>query len=261
MQLHYKKYGEGESAPERPVLIILHGLFGSLANWNTIAHRLADRFTVYALDQRNHGLSPHSDHFDYPTLALDVREFMQQTGIPQASLLGHSMGGKVAMEFALSHSELTQKLVVADIGPGAYPARHDRVIAALEAVDIVQVKSRQEADDRLAQMLPEPGLRQFLLTNLRREADGRYRWRINLAGIKKHYHCIAAGVTPGQFSKPALFIRGGKSDYIDDQALLLIKQFFPQARIETIPEAGHWLHVDAQAVFIELVSDFLKLST
>jgi len=258
MQLHYKKYGEDESAPARPVLIILHGLFGSLTNWNTIANRLADRFTVYALDQRNHGLSPHSDRFDYPTLAADLGEFMRQRGIPQASLLGHSMGGKVAMEFALSHPELIQKLVVADVGPGSHPARHDRVIAALEAVDIAQVKSRQEADDTLAQMLPEPGLRQFLLTNLRREADGRYRWRMNLAGIKKHYHCIAAGVTPGRFSKPALFIRGGKSDYIDDQAVALIKQFFPQARIETIPEAGHWVHAEAQAAFMELVGDFLK---
>src|SRR5712692_8194130 len=205
MQLHYKKYGEGESH-EWPVLIILHGLFGSLANWNTISNRLAGRFTVYALDQRNHGLSPHSDQFDYPTLAADLREFMQQQGIPQANLLGHSMGGKTAMQFALSYPELTQKLVVVDIAPRTYPAHHDQIIAALESVDVSQVKSRQEADDRLAQMLPELGLRQFLLTNLIREADGRYRWRMNLAGIKKNYHYILAGVTPGQFSKPALFI-------------------------------------------------------
>ncbi len=260
MQLNYKKQGAGDLPLARPALIILHGLFGSLANWNTVAARLAEQFAVYTLDQRNHGASPHNDRFDYPTLAADLREFMQQQRILKAHLLGHSLGGKTAMQFALSYPERVQKLVVVDIGPGAYPAHHDRVIAALESVDLGKIQSRQEADRKLAESLPEPGLRQFLLMNLAREADGRYRWRMNLAGIKKNYNDILAGVTPGRFSKPALFIRGGRSDYIDDRAAALIKQLFPHARIETIPDAGHWVHAEAQAAFINLVKDFLASS-
>lgn len=254
MKLNYKKYG---TAGDRSPLIILHGLFGSSSNWNTIAGRLAERFTVYTMDLRNHGTSPHADRFDYPTLAADILEFLQDAAISQAHLLGHSLGGKTAMQFALSYPQRVEKLIVVDIAPQAYAPHHDHIIDAFESVNLARVQSRQDADAMLAQTVPEAGLRQFLLTNLVR-ADGAFRWRMNLAGLKGSYANIVAAIGPGTFPKPALFIRGGKSDYVQDDAIPLIQQYFPQAGIETITQAGHWVHAETPAPFLKLVMDFLE---
>src|SRR5262249_17135452 len=177
MPLHCESYGHGHP------LIILHGLFGSLENWRTLSKAFSQSYHVFALDQRNHGHSPHSNVFDYHVMAEDLREFLQQQGLSSIHLLGHSMGGKPAIQFSLMYSETVDKLIVVDIAPKAYLPGHDDIFAALFSLDARNFRSRQEADTALAKHLPELALRQFLLKNLERTAAGGFRWRIDLEAI------------------------------------------------------------------------------
>ena len=252
MPLHCESYGHGHP------LIILHGLFGSLENWRTLSKTFSQSFQVFALDQRNHGRSPHSDVFNYRVMVEDVREFVQLHSLSPTHLLGHSMGGKTAMQFAVSYPEKVDKLIVVDIAPKVYPPEHDAIFAALFSLDVRGLRSRQQADTALAGKIPDLALRQFLLKNLEREAPGGFRWRINLDAIHENYAEILKGLEgTGQFHHPTLFIRGGNSGYIHPEDLPAIKAIFPQAQLVTIPHTGHWVHAEAPQEFAGTVLNFL----
>lgn len=254
MDLFFKRYGEG------PPLLILHGLLGSSGNWHTLSSKVfGQRFTVYALDLRNHGRSPHSDTFNYGVMADDVLGFMEQHHLSRAHLLGHSMGGKAAMHFALTYPDRVDRLVVADMAPKAYPPHHTDLLDALSALDLSRYTSRQQVDDDLSRSVRSPGVRQFLLKNLAFDSETRrYSWQMNLDVIRGSQEALSAGLEPGRtFDGPALFVRGSASDYVLDEDIDLIRQLFPRAQVATI-EAGHWLHAEAPDAFARVVLEFLQ---
>jgi len=252
MKLNYQRYGQG-----RP-LLILHGLFGSLTNWHTLSKRLGEHYEVFAVDQRNHGSSPHSAEFNYVEMAADLREFMRDRQLASAYLLGHSMGGKTAMQLALTDPDLVEKLIVVDIAPKAYPPHHDEIFDALCELELSRYTSRSELDQALAGKIAGLTTRQFLLTNVTRDEAGRFTWKINLDAIRQNYPAIIGGLEQaGRFDQPTLFVRGATSDYIQDEDAALITSIFPQARIATIDGAGHWVHAEAPAAFFNVVREFL----
>jgi pimeloyl-ACP methyl ester carboxylesterase len=253
MQLHCKTYGDGHP------LIILHGLFGSLNNWNTLSRKFGGHFKVYALDQRNHGRSPHSDVFNYQVMAEDLKEFMEHHGIPTAHVLGHSMGGKTAMCFAVSYPENVDRLIVVDIAPKAYDAKHDEMLEAMSSLHLDEFSTRKEVDEALSTKVQDTVVRQFLLTNLARNDSGMFIWKLNLNGIRKNYREMNKGLDPERgFTNPTLFVAGGKSTYIRREDHSLIKKIFPHATITTISGAGHWVHAEAPGEFARVVLDFLQ---
>lgn len=253
MHLHFRSYGKG-----RP-LIILHGLLGSLDNWATLARRLADHFHVYTFDARNHGRSSHSSVMSYDAMVEDVRTFMRDHSLASAYLLGHSMGGKTAMQCAVMYPELVDKLIVVDIAPKAYGRRHDHIFEALCSLDLRMYSHRQEVEEALAVKIPEPATVHFLLKNLARDETGKFKWKMNLPALKRHYDEISKGTPlPARFDKPSLFVRGGRSTYILDDAKKLIKHFFPRSTILTVKNAGHWVHADAPDDLFEIILTFLK---
>ncbi len=212
---------------------------------------------VYAVDQRNHGRSPHADEMDYPTLAADLRRFIDRHDLAPAAVLGHSMGGKTAMQTALSYPDRVDRLVVVDMAPKAYPPHHTELLDALDRIDPEAYESRDEIDEALAADVPSRPIRQFLLKNL--EYDGEtYTWRMNLDAIRAHYDDITA-VLPDEttFEGPALFVRGGASDYVADGDVEGIRERFPNAELVTIDGAGHWVHADAPDALAEVVTDFV----
>jgi pimeloyl-ACP methyl ester carboxylesterase len=214
---------------------------------------------VFALDLRNHGRSPHSDIFNYRAMAEDVNAFMESQQITSAHIIGHSMGGKAAMQFAVDYPRKVDKLIVVDIAPKTYPARHDEILDALRVVDMSTLESRSELDECLAQRIPDASVRQFLMMNAVPDGDGHLKWRINLDAIYRNYDEIGKGIEVAQpFAKPALFIKGAQSDYIHEEDAALINDIFPQSKTVTIPGAGHWVHVDAPDEFIKTVLDFLN---
>ena len=252
MQLHFKEFGQGRA------VILLHGLLGSSDNWQPIALRLAESFHVFAVDQRNHGQSPHSNEMDYPLMAGDVNEFMTGRGLATAMVVGHSMGGKTAMQFALQFPERVEKLVVADMAPRAYVPAYTKIFAAQLGLDLKSFSTRQQIEDALAPEVPDLVLRRFLLKNLGRNSDGSFFWKINLRGLAENESKLCAPVSaPAPFTKPALFIRGGKSDYVNPEDEPLIRELFPQAEIATLAEAGHWVHADRPEEFVRRVLRFL----
>lgn len=252
MDLNHKTFGQGNP------LVILHGLFGTLDNWQTLGKRWAEEFMVYLLDQRNHGRSPHTPEITYPLMAEDVREFLSNNWVHHTHILGHSMGGKTAMHIAVQFPDLVDKLVVIDIAPKRYPGGHNAIFNAMFAIDLKTIKDRQEAEKVLSKWVPEMSVRQFLLKNLRRQKDGGYQWKMNLPVIYQYYQDILAGMTDEHtFEGPTLFVRGEKSGYMLDEDEKLIKQIFPNAQIETIQNAGHWVHAEQPEALFQLVQDFL----
>ncbi|MBT8146963.1 MAG: alpha/beta fold hydrolase [Gammaproteobacteria bacterium] len=241
-------------------LIILHGLFGNLKNWNWQARELAADFSVYALDLRNHGESPHSNAMDYQVMADDVLEFIESNALEEVYLLGHSMGGKVAMQLALDNPHRVNKLLVADIAPVAYGEErgdHENVFDGLMAVDVAELQSRGEAEAALAPHVAEPAVRQFLVSNLVKDERGGYRWRFNLSVLYHSYDRLREGVIDsGIFDKPVLFVKGDNSNYIEKEDWPAIERLFPAARIKTVMGAGHWLHAEKPKVFYKLARDF-----
>ena len=253
MNLAFDVVGKG-----RP-LIILHGLLGSADNWRSMSRRLGALYKVLAVDLRNHGRSPHSDIFDYDVMVADLREFVEQQALRRIMLLGHSIGGKVAMQFAIDYSEQVDRLVIVDIGPKPYEPSQRYILEALRSLDLTRCKSFADVDAALAAEVSGESLRQFLLKNLARDENGRLRWKVHLEAIDRNYDKLARGLAPGRtFDKPTLFIRGGRSNYIEDDDALLIRQIFPRAEIATLPEAGHWVHVDAPEEFFQTVLNFLN---
>ncbi|MDB6066702.1 MAG: alpha/beta hydrolase [Pedosphaera sp.] len=253
MQLNFQTYGTGFP------LIVLHGMFGSLDNWQPISRKLGESFQVFALDLRNHGRSPHSDAISYPLMAEDLREFMAAHNLSRAHVMGHSMGGKTAMQFALLHPEQVEKLVVVDIAPKAYPPWNMPIIEALLALDLRSFGHRPEIEAALAPAIPSLTLRQFLLKSLTRDESGAFVWKINLDALQRNYPLLNQRIGDGQtFAGPVLFIRGGRSEYIEETDRALIEAQFPHAEMTTIAGAGHWVHAEAPDEFVRIVKDFLR---
>lgn len=252
MNLNFKQFGQGN-----PVLI-LHGLFGTLDNWQTLAKKLADNHTVFIIDQRNHGRSPHDDTFDYPTMAADLKEFMEQNWIYKAHLIGHSMGGKTVMQFALDYPDMVNKLVVVDIAPVDYPERHNHIFDALLNLHPEKIDNRKEIDAILEKQIPEYGERQFLMKNLTRNQEGGgYRFKMNLPIIYKNYAHILANVqSDDEYDEPVLFIKGGNSKHIQDEYQPQILEKFPEATVKTIENAGHWVHADQPDALLAMVREW-----
>lgn len=269
MDLNYRKYGEG------PALIILHGLYGASDNWISIAKELAGKFEVYIPDQRNHGASPHTQQHNYELLKDDLLEFMEKYSIEKATLLGHSMGGKVAMFFARDYPEKVDNLIVVDISPRSYKnpdqpvphtVDHKNIIEALQKVDFTKAENRMDIDMMLAESIKSQRIRQFLLKNVKRKDQESFCWKLNLETLKKALPEIMDGLDAEKTNNgmgisgfPVLFIKGENSDYISEPDFPLIKKAFPAAEIVTIPNAGHWLHAEQQELFLKNVNYFLTI--
>ncbi len=240
VSLNSVEYGAG-----RPV-VILHGLFGSVRNWHSIALRLSERHRVCVLDLRNHGASAWADSMTYPELAADVGEYMDRHGIRAAPVVGHSMGGKAAMTLALQQPDRVTSLAVLDIAPVPYQHDHLGLIRALRELNLGAVRSRRDADNALASTITEVGVRQFLLQNLVAK-DGHFDWRINLDALASCMDDITGfpdSLTGASYGGEALFLHGGASDYVLPAHHGPIRTFFPRSSIESIPGAGHWLHAE-----------------
>lgn len=239
-----------------PPLLIAHGLFGSARNWGAIARALADRGPVVAVDMRNHGQSPWTATHRYPDLAADLAEVIAAGG-GVADVLGHSMGGKAAMALALLHPARVRRLIVADIAPVAYGHDQLRYIEAMRALDLGGLTTRGEADRRLAALVPEAGVRAFLLQSLDLRANPP-RWRLNLDALAAEMGAITGWpALPGSFAGPALVLSGAESPYVDAAGEAAIRARFPAAQLLRIPGAGHWLHADRPAAVAAAVRDFL----
>lgn len=251
VNLSYQKFGRG------PAVFILHGLFGSGDNWRQQAQLLADRFTVYLPDARNHGASPHTACMNYSLMAADLARLIEQCGNSAVSLIGHSMGGKTAMTLALHPHCSIQRLVVVDIAPRAYPPHHQELINALLAIDLEHLESRRDADNQLRSAIPNAALRGFLLKGLKRSNQG-FHWNLNLLGIQQTQSELMAAVPiANSFNKPTLFIKGQNSNYIQPQDQISIVRAFPMAQFASIADAGHWPHAQKPMQVHQLLIDFL----
>lgn len=252
VDLAYQAIGTG------PPLLVLHGLFGSGTNWRGIARRLAAGHRVVLVDLRNHGVSPHTPLMDYPAMAADVRALLDRLGLPQAALLGHSMGGKTAMTLALETPQRVARLVVVDIAPVTSPGDHGPLIDAMRTIDPGRMTRRAQADQALAPAIPDATLRAFLLQNLV-AAGGGYRWRIDLDAIAASMPALLGFPDPGRrhFEGPALFVRGARSRYVCDTDYERIAKLFPAARVVSIAGAGHWVHAERPEALLETVTAFL----
>ena len=253
MKLHFKKFGSGLP------LIILHGVFGSSDNWKTLANQLKGTFEVYLVDQRNHGLSPHSDDFNYQVMTHDLKELLDDEQVEKCILLGHSMGGKTAMNFAVKYPEKIIKLIIVDIAPKGYPPHHENILKGVHSLNLHEINTRKEADDLLSVTINNAGIRQFILKNLSRNPKGLFYWKINWKAIEDNIQAIGApllshAVFPGE----VLFIRGAQSDYILNEDEPLLKKHFPDADLMTIQKAGHWVHAEQPAQLLALINQFIK---
>jgi len=241
-------------------MLVLHGYLGMSDNWNTFAKQMVDEgYEMHLLDLRNHGRSFHSDDWSYAFMVEDVIRYMDHHAICDAIVLGHSMGGKVAMNLAINHPTRVEKLIVADISPRAYAPHHQDILEALNAVDFTKKPSRKEVDEIISSRIRDFGTRQFLLKNLYWKEPEQLAFRFNLAVFNRDEEVVGEGIHSGDlFDKPTLFLRGGASKYIQEQDEILIKELFSQAVIQTIPDAGHWLHAEKPQLFFEKVMGFLK---
>lgn len=254
VKLNFKEYGSGKP------LVILHGLFGSLDNWFSLAKSFAENRHVYLLDQRNHGQSPHTDTHTYDEMAEDLFGFFQEHGLRDAVLIGHSMGGKTAMKFAAKHPELLDKLVIVDMGTKTYPVHHDLIIRSMQALDLENISSRSEAEEELSHLLDEDeSVIQFLLKNIyrKKQEDGTstYAWRFNLDVLAADIEEMGLPILTGS-DVETLFLYGTQSKYVleDDKAGII--QLFPKAQFKAL-NTGHWLHAQDPKGFVESVKAFI----
>ncbi|MEM6965535.1 MAG: alpha/beta fold hydrolase [Bacteroidota bacterium] len=253
MELNFKEFGQGDP------IIILHGLFGTSDNWQTIAKQLAEDYTVFILDLRNHGRSPHDDAFNYKVMAEDLKYFMESHWIYTTRVIGHSMGGKTAMQFALDYPDMVEQLIVVDIANQTYEGGHEEIFNALLSLELETIISRKAADVFLKDQIEDFGVRQFLLKNLTRNKTGQYEWKMNLPVIHKNYSAILDKIEGEEpFENATLFIKGGLSKYITDENFKTTQQLFPSAKLKTIEKVGHWVHAEAPQELLRTLRDFLK---
>lgn len=249
--LHYKVAGAGKP------LVLLHGLFGSLENLGAIARLLSAQFTVYSVDLPNHGRSAHRTGAGLTQMAHAIWQWLEEVGVANPAIVGHSLGGKVAMEIALTHPDRVAGLVVIDIAPVAYPPRHQDVFAGLNAVDPAALSSRMEAETQLSAYVQEAAVRSFLLKNLVK-GDNGFSWRMNLEDIQREYpRLIDENRADAAFGAPVLFLKGGTSDYIRPDHHQAISHRFPAAQFKVIANAGHWLHAEKPELTATVIRKFL----
>jgi esterase len=254
VELYWREYGEGGAKP----LLLLHGLFGSSANWHGIARRLARSRRILVPDLRGHGRSPAGRVISYQTMAEDLTALLDSEGIGDAAIVGHSMGGKAAMWLALERPERVRALVVADMAPVSYGHRFDAIIDALRNLDISAIADRREAGRMLSEAFPDAGLRAYLLQSLVREAGG-WRWRLDLTALAASVNEIPGFPDPRslQYGGPALFIYGTESGYVTGEHLPVIRRLFPLARLRAVAGAGHWVYSDQPDAFVRALESFL----
>ena len=252
--LHSNILGSGKP------LLILHGFLGMSDNWKTLGSKYSEHgMQVHLIDQRNHGRSFHAEEFNYDILAEDLRNYIEQHELRDVIILGHSMGGKTAMQFAVRYPDLIQKLIVADIAPKYYPPHHEYIINGLNHLDFGVIKSRGEADSELNKYIQEKGIRQFLLKNLYWVEKGKLAFRFNLEVLSHKMEEIGEGLSAiDQYNGPTLFLRGDKSEYIIPSDSEIIRRHFPNAVIESIDHAGHWLHAENPTQFFNKSFNFIK---
>ncbi len=258
MRLHTETIGSG------PDVVILHGLFGSGDNWRNQAKKLAGNFTVHCMDARNHGESPHMATMNYPAMAADVFTTCESLNIKQTHLIGHSMGGKAAMQMAILHPELIDKLIVVDIGPRQYPRHHDEILDGLSKLYDNPPPNRIQADTVLADYVEDKLVRAFLLKSLQRNSQGEYQLKFNVPAILHSYDQIAAAIEPPEtfsgYEAAALFIKGAESNYLLPEDRDSVLSIFPHAKVKTISGAGHWPHSEKPEVVYKIIADFLVQS-
>jgi pimeloyl-ACP methyl ester carboxylesterase len=252
MKLHYQESGEGIP------LIIIHGLFGSADNWRSMAKYFSRFYRVVSVDLRNHGRSPHSDEQNFTIMAGDIHQLCEDLGLDQVNILGHSLGGKVAMKFAAMYPDMVAKLVVVDIAPRQYFSAHTPLMDAMLALNLSQFTRRTEVDDALAESVPDKAVRQFLLMNLVSEREN-FQWRINLPALKANYPELMAAISEDKtFSMPSLFVYGELSDYVTEQDRQQISRQFTEAKFSGIEKAGHWVQAERPQQFKKVVEEFLQ---
>ncbi len=250
MQLHYQIQGQGQ------LLILLHGLFGSSDNWGVVAKHFSQHYQVISVDLRNHGKSPHSAMQTYPQMAEDILTLCDTLGLAQIHLLGHSLGGKVAMQFATQNQHRMGKLIVVDMAMRAYADAHTYLIDSMLALDLNQLKTRAQADEALSQHIPSTMVRHFLLMNLIKQEE-QLKWRINLPALKTNYPALQTAVCEdAQYHAPCLFIRGKRSDYVQANDIAQISRHFVSAHFDSLP-TEHWVHAEQPQMFIQVVERFL----
>jgi len=253
VKLFYRTIGEGKP------LFILHGLFGSSDNWLTLGRQFAEKYNVILVDMRNHGQSPQSEIWNYESMADDIFELAQNTGFSNIKLIGHSMGGKVGMTIAEKYPDLLTKLIVADIAPRHYPIRHRQIIDGLLSINLSAISNRSDADVQLTNYVAEPAIRMFLLKNLEKNSARGFSWKLNLEVINNHLENVGEATIPKQkVDVPTLFIRGINSDYVLDEDIMEIRKYYSNSTVESIGNAGHWLHAEQPVAFMNTVLQFLE---
>ncbi len=258
MELFYKELGQTNS----PKLVILHGLLGSSDNWLTISKQIAEKYHVFLIDQRNHGQSPHAEDWNYEVMVQDLWEFFEKTFTfsqnIKINLIGHSMGGKTAMLFAGKYPDLVEKLIIVDISPRYYPPHHQSILDAMQSLDLKNIPSRKDAELHFENAGLDVGTRQFILKNLYRTPENIWIWRVNLPVIAKKIENVGEALPENMFFLgKTLFIKGEKSNYIQESDHSLIKTHFPNAKIVTIPQAGHWVHAEKPQETLLMINDEL----
>ena len=253
--LHSKIYGEDRQGTP---LLVFHGLFGMLDNWGSFGKEMGEFFPVHLIDLRNHGKSFHSEEMSHEVLANDILHYIEFHNLQKVNLLGHSLGGKAVMQFAITYPVKVQKLIVVDISPKAYPPHHQGILKALESVDFDTLATRQEVEAALQQYIPEKSVIQFLAKNLYWTDDKKLNWRFNLRTLSEKYsEFVSNAIKFGVFTGETLFIGGAKSNYILPQDEFQIKQQFPNASVVKIDNAGHWVQAENPKDFAEVVKDFI----
>ena len=249
--LHSKIIGSGQP------LLILHGFLGMSDNWKTLGNKYAENFEVHLIDQRNHGRSFHSPNFSYTLLVDDLKNYIEFHNLEDCIILGHSMGGKTAMQFALTHPQLLTKLIVADIAPKTYPAHHQYILKALSEVDFSTQNTRKDIENVLSTYIKESGIVQFLMKNIYRKDKQQLAYRFNLPVLREKYNeVITSFTTQKTFTKPTLFLKGSKSNYITTEDSILINNYFTNASVQEISNAGHWLHAENSQEFYSKTMKF-----
>ncbi len=254
MKLFYRTYGSG------PPIIILHGIFGMSDNWVTFAKQLANGFEVFIPDLRNHGRSPHSNEFDYNYMLNDLRKFILEQNLHNIVLIGHSMGGKVAMQFALYYQELIKKLIVLDVSASSYnpTPEIEEIVIAINTIELKKANDRANIKRQLSGIIHDDRIIEFMMKNIVRHKNNVFEWKFNAQAISDNLNKLLKGIeTDNKFDKPALFVAGGKSNYMKQEDIYMIFENFPEAQLELIMNAGHWLHVDAREELLNIVTHFI----